>query len=84
MELHAVRRNKAGVIIGKNQLSQGTLSQIKEHIKRNGIVKIKILKNALSSDYSKQDLISDLISRTNFYVIETRGFTIILSSSEKK
>ena len=84
MELQAVRRNKAGIIIGKNQLSQGTITQIKEHIKRNDIVKIKILKNALSSEYSKQDLIADLISRTNFHVIETRGNTVILSSSEKK
>ena len=83
MELHTVRRNKAGIIIGKNQLSQGTINQIEEHIKRNGIVKIKILKTALSSEYSKNDLIAELSSRAKFHVIESRGYTVILTSSEK-
>ncbi len=84
MELQYIRHQKAGVIIGKNQLNEGTVKLIRDHIKRQGMVKIKILKSALSIDYTKEKLIQDLISITKFHVIEKRGYSLIVSNSPLK
>ena len=81
MELHEVRHQKAKIIIGKNGLSPGTIKGIQDFIKREGIVKVKILKSALTVEYSKNEFVKDLISKTNLHVIETRGFSVILTKS---
>ena len=81
MELQNIRHQKAAIIIGKNQLSDGMVRSIKEHVKKNGMVKIKILRSALSVDYSKEDLMNELITLTNYAIIEKRGNTIIISNS---
>ena len=80
MELRQVRHQKAGIIIGKNRLSDGIIKSIKENVKKHGIVKIKILKSALSIEYTKENLISDIVTATNFHVIEQRGYTVIISN----
>ena len=79
MELHEIRHQKAKIIIGKNGLSSGTIKAIQDFVKREGIVKVKILKSALTAEYSKNELVKDLINKTDLHVIETRGFSVILT-----
>ncbi|MBN2156348.1 MAG: YhbY family RNA-binding protein [Candidatus Lokiarchaeota archaeon] len=83
MELQEVRKNKARIIIGKNGVNSGIKKEISQNIKRYRFLKIKVLKTALSSDYSIKNLISDLLSDTNFEVIEIRGSSVILSEKPK-
>ena len=82
MELQSIRHQKARVILGKNGLSEGTLKEIQNHIKRDEFVKIKILKTALSTEYSKEQLIQELISYVQ--IVEVRGHSVIVSKSQKK
>ena len=84
MELHEVRHQKAKVIIGKNGLSSGTIKVIQDLVKKDRILKVKILKSALSSDFSKDKLIEDLVSETKLIAIEVRGYTVILSNEKVK
>ena len=84
MDIQDIRHQKAGVIIGKNGLSTGTIKVIQDLTKKNDMVKIKILKSALSPNYSKENLIDDLISKTSLYKIEIRGFSAIVSKYPKK
>ena len=83
MDIQDIRHQKASVIIGKNGLSTGTIKLIQDLTKKNGMVKIKILKTALSPDYSKENLMEDLIAKTNLYKIEIRGFSAIVSKNPK-
>ncbi len=84
MELQDIQHRKANIIIGKNGLSPGTVKEIQNHIKKNGMVKIKILKSALAPDYSKENLIEALVTQANLHVIDKRGNSIIVSNSPKK
>jgi RNA-binding protein YhbY len=84
MDLQEIRHRKAHVIIGKNGLSAGTLKLIQDLVKKNGIVKIKILKSALTSDYSKEILVKELITKTNLHLIEIRGYSAIVSMTQQK
>jgi RNA-binding protein YhbY len=84
MELQDIIHRKANVIIGKSGLSQGSIKEIQFHIKKNSLVKVKILKSALSADYSKEKLIEDLIAKTNLHKIDQRGYSVILSNLPKK
>jgi RNA-binding protein YhbY len=79
-----VQHQKASIIIGKNRLNSGILKEIETHIKRKGMIKIKILKAALTPDYSKSDLINDLVSQTNLCLIDVRGYSVIVSNSPRK
>ena len=84
MELRDIQHQKAGIIIGKKGLSEGTISLIRETIKKQGIVKIKILKTALSPEYSIEMLIKDLITITEYHLVEKRGFSVIISQTSLK
>ncbi|MHA1111125.1 MAG: YhbY family RNA-binding protein [Promethearchaeota archaeon] len=79
MDLQEIRHRKAHVIIGKNGLSIGTLKLIQDLIKKNSFVKIKILKSALATDYSKEKLVEEIITKTNLHLIEIRGYSAIIS-----
>jgi RNA-binding protein YhbY len=84
MDLQEIRHRKAHVIIGKNGLSKGTLKLIQDLAKKNGIVKIKILKTALNSDYTKENLVSEVIAETHLHLIEIRGFSAIIAMAQQK
>ena len=84
MELADVQHQKASIIIGKNRLNPGILKEIASHIKRKGMIKIKILKSALSPEYSKKDLINDLVSLTKLFIVDKRGYSVIVSNSPLK
>jgi RNA-binding protein YhbY len=53
-------------------------------IGKSGLSQGKILKSALSADYSKEKLIEDLIAKTNLHKIDQRGYSVILSNLPKK
>ena len=79
MDLHEIQHRKAKVIIGKNGLSPGTLKLVQDLAKKNNLVKIKILKTALSEEYSKEDLVKELTVKTNLHLIEIRGYSAIVA-----
>ncbi len=84
LDLPEIQHRKAHVTIGKNGLSEGTLKLIQDLTKKNGIIKIKILKSALNSDYSKEILVNELITKTYLHLIEMRGYSAIISMKPRK
>lgn len=69
--------------IGKNGLSEGTLEEIKKHLKKRKLIKIKCLKYYLSvgegTNKEKMRRTADLIAKeTGAEVVSVVGFTMVL------
>lgn len=67
--------------IGKFQITEGIIKQIKELLKSHGIIKIKILKAAFNEDSEKDDLIAQVLKETNAYLLDYRGNNFIISKN---
>lgn len=66
------------VHVGKEGLTDGIVLEVKAQLKRAKLVKVRVLP-AASQD--KDELAEELASRTGAKVVETRGFTVLLSEA---
>jgi RNA-binding protein len=71
------------VKIGKNGVSEEVLQEIKKQLGKNKMVKVKILKTALSGDETKQ-MASKIAEQTEASLVEVRGHTFMLYKPHKK
>jgi RNA-binding protein len=63
--------------IGKNGLTEGMFKEIVIHLKKKRLIKIKVLKNALSY-VTIDDLIQNIISKCGCVLIDKIGLTFVL------
>ncbi|MHA1379355.1 MAG: YhbY family RNA-binding protein [Candidatus Helarchaeota archaeon] len=70
------------LILGKNGVNEAFLDEFKRQIKRNKIIKIKILKTAFEQG-TKEKIISDLESLGNAKCLEVRGNHVIFLKEGK-
>jgi RNA-binding protein len=66
---------KATMHIGKEGLTEGLVEELKNQIKANRLVKVKVL--ASSAD-AKREMAEDLAQKAGAELIEIRGNTILL------
>lgn len=66
------------LIIGKNGLNEGSIKIIKDLIRKNSIVKIKILP-AFIDEKDKKQVAKDFADKCNAKLVELKGFTILLA-----
>ncbi|MHA1382486.1 MAG: YhbY family RNA-binding protein [Candidatus Helarchaeota archaeon] len=71
------------LILGKNGVNEQFLNEFKKQIKRNKIIKLKILKSAFEFD-SKENIVSNLESLGDAKCVEIRGNHAIFLKSKKK
>lgn len=69
--------------LGKKGISDDFLTHVAKLLKKYKIIKIKVLKSALSQSNTK-DLAEQLAKATNSFILDTRGKTIIISNREPK
>jgi putative YhbY family RNA-binding protein len=62
--------------IGKNQVTEGTIAELRRIMETQEIVKVKFLRSAVKAD--REQMISRLAKETHSELIETRGSTITL------
>ena len=67
----------AKVRIGKRGLSETNIRNIKDILKKDKIVKIKILQNFIKGK-DKKDVFNEIAEKTNSKIIKKIGFTLIL------
>lgn len=69
----------ASINIGKNGLTDTSISQIKLYIKKNKLCKIKFLKNFIDTfEGNKKDLAVELATRVDAELIDFIGNTVVL------
>ena len=64
--------------IGKSGLSEGILNEISIQLKKNKIIKIKILKSTLDGR-NRKDLINEVVEKSNTKLISKTGNVFIIS-----
>ncbi len=69
------------VRIGKSGVTEGMIDEINRHLEDEDILKIKILRNCPIRD--QEELIELLEEKTNGYVVEERGNTILLVDKDE-
>jgi len=71
---------KPSIIIGKNGIKEETIKNIKNHLKRYGMVKIKILKTYIE-DKDKKIIAHTLADKCEAKLVDLIGFTVVLVKS---
>ena len=66
------------VHVGKEGLTEGIVQEVKAQLKRSKLIKVKVLPAA---GQDKDEVAEELAARTGAKVVETRGFTVLLSEA---
>lgn len=74
---------RATVMIGKRGISEQIEKEIGRQLDKNKMVKVKILKTALTGDKAKQ-MAQRIAEQTESVLVEVRGHTFMLYKSRKK
>jgi RNA-binding protein len=67
------------VHVGKEGLTDGIVEEVKNQIKRHKLIKVRVLPAA---DMDKDAVAEELAQRTGSKVVDTRGFTVLLSDAK--
>ena len=73
-----VKNGRAQINIGKHGITPTFLEHLRIILKKERIVKIKILKD-ISMEQGNEPLINKIIEKLNVYVLDSRGNTFIIS-----
>ncbi|HVP15870.1 MAG TPA: YhbY family RNA-binding protein [candidate division Zixibacteria bacterium] len=76
-------QEKPTVCIGKSSASKDVLEEIEKQLKKQEMVKVRILKTALAHEEAKQIAIK-IAEQTEAALVEVRGHTFMLYKSDKK
>ena len=79
----ALAQGKSTVCVGKNGASKDALGEIEKQLKRQEMVKVRILKTALAHEEAKQ-IAMKIAEQTEASLVEVRGHTFMLYKSDKK
>jgi len=71
------------VCVGKSGASQEILKEIEKQLKKEEMVKIRILKSVLAHDEAKQ-MASRIAEHTEASLVEVRGHTFMFYKPDKK
>lgn len=70
---------KPTVYIGKGGLTENIIAEIKDQIKKNGVIKIRILRSAESSSFMDKKMFAEKIAeKSNTDILDIRGNVIVI------
>lgn len=79
-EIKKRRAGKTDLQLGKNGPTPGFIEEVKNRLKKQGVVKIRILKSYLrSTGASRREIASTIAELVGARLIEVRGNTFILA-----
>ena len=80
---HKLKDEGPTVWIGKEGLTQESISEIEKQLKKNKMVKVKILKSALLKE-TKKTIAEKAAEQTGALLVDLRGHTFILYRKKEK
>ncbi|WP_371805442.1 YhbY family RNA-binding protein [Candidatus Lokiarchaeum ossiferum] len=78
---HQVRQERAHVIIGKTGVTPSVLEHIKNHLKKNKIVKLKVMPDMVT-EHGMDHFIAAVMKGLKIVVLDARGHTFIISKKK--
>jgi len=79
----ALAQEKPTVCVGKNGASEDVLEEIEKQLKKQEMVKVRILKTALAHEEAKQIAVK-IAEKTGASLVEIRGHTFMLYKCDEK
>ncbi len=68
--------------IGKSGITENVINDLKEHLKKRGLIKVKILR-AYIEEKGKKEAFENLATMTGAEIIDIVGFTAVLAKKNK-
>ena len=69
--------------IGKNGLTENIIKEIKTHIKKRKLIKVKLLKSFIGEN-NRKELAKELADKTDSKVIQQIGFVVVLGEQNER
>ncbi|TKJ17867.1 RNA-binding protein [Candidatus Woesearchaeota archaeon B3_Woes] len=63
--------------IGKNGLTESVIKELKNHLKKKKLIKVKLLKSFIQNKDRKK-IAAELVAKTNSEIIQQVGFVVVL------
>ncbi len=76
--LNEVLQGPVHAQIGKNGLTEGVVAQLQELVKKQGMIKVSVLK-ALAEEKTPSEVALEAEKQTRCFLVEVRGRTFILA-----
>jgi RNA-binding protein len=84
-EIRIRRAGKVDLQLGKNGPTPGFIEEVRNRLRRQGVVKIRILKSYIrSSGMDRREIARTIARLVGAKLIEVRGYTFILAESKDK
>ena len=68
---------KPAIRIGKNDVTENIINDVKMLVKKKKIVKIKVLRSALNSATMK-DIADKIVKEANLKIVQIRGHSVVV------
>jgi RNA-binding protein len=81
MNKEEIHNLKPALRVGKNGLTENTIKEIKNHLKKKRLIKVKILPSFIEGK-NKKELANEIAKKTDSTLIKQVGFVIILDKRE--
>jgi len=82
-EVKRVLREPARVRVGKSGLNEGVISEIRRHLEKEGVVKVKVLKTALIKT-DVNGVATETAKKLNAELVDVRGHTFTLRRRKRE
>jgi len=80
---HVLKDENPTIWVGKDSLTPQLTSEIEKQLKKNKMVKVRILPAALHGDNTAQSIATKAAEQTNAALVEVRGHVFILFRKRK-
>jgi len=76
------RRQYSTINIGKNGLTEQVVEEIKRRLKREKVVKVRVLRNSPLREMDRRRMAETIAEAVQAELCSVRGFTILLAKRE--
>ncbi len=77
-KIKKVIAGKPHVRIGKHGVTEGVVNEIRSWLKREGVIKVRVLKSA-AAERDTEEIAKDVASRTGATIVDVRGNVFVIA-----
>ncbi len=75
---------EAHVRIGKNGVTEQVVEEIKRRLKKEGVIKVRVLRSLIKAGASIEEIASEVASKARAEVVDIRGHVFVLVKRKHK
>lgn len=75
---------EAHVRIGKSGVTEQVIEEIKRRLKKEGVIKVRVLRSLIRGGVSVEEIASDVASKAKAEIVDIRGHVFVLVKRKRK